>query len=850
MQRHIWFFIAIITLLGCNTQNSDKREGLPGLMKLEQKSAPFDHFYFQRAFPDEVVDFEAMSRSLKEAKAFARANYSKSGDNAWSELGPYNIGGRINCIAIHPTDPDIILAGSAGGGVFKTSDGGQTWVPLTDDLTYLPIGHIAFDPVNPSTIYVGTGDVNISGTVWIGNGLYKSTDDGDTWTNVGLVENRIISKIAINPENPSQIFVGTMGVPFERNNDRGLYRSNDGGESWEQILFVSDESGVIDLAINPDDPEVLYAVVWNRIRTSFESVASGDDAGIYKTTDSGDTWTELTTGLPDGPMSRIGIKLWGGDPDVVFAQYVGTDFQLAGIFKSTNAGGSFSEVNTSGIPFGALGGFGWYFGKIGVSPFDDNEISLLGVDMYTTFDGGTTWDMSTPPWWEYQVHADKHAIEYLGQDEILLATDGGIFRTTDGLQSWTRVDNIPNTQYYRVTTNPHEPTMVLAGAQDNGTTLGFTDLPEDEHIRFWGGDGFTPIADPVDPNLFYVTTQNGSFYYLFSDLETFSDWNFMNDGIDGEERVNWDAPIIMDPFDNTNLYTGTERIYKLQDAPYGTWEPISPVLVDPSSEFFNRRNITTISKSAAQEDLIYAGTSDSKVWVSQDDGDSWTSINTGLPEYYVTDIKASPFDPATVFVAFSGYREYDSTPHLYKSTDYGQNWEPITGNLAEMPINHVEIYNPLTYFIATDNGVYYTTDGGINWARLGNNMPYVVVLDLHIEPTQDILIAATFARSMYSYDLENFEIVSAQDNKEAESPFSIYPNPAQNTVRIDVSGRDWYSYAIFTVNGTQVKAGNFGDRSDALHEISVADLPNGTYIVSCYNKSGNKTGTEKLAINR
>jgi hypothetical protein len=392
--------------------------------------------------------------------------------------------------------------------------------------------------------------------------------------------------------------------------------------------------------------------------------------------------------------------------------------------------------------------------------------------------------------------------------------------------------------------------MVLAGAQDNGTTLGFSDNPDEDYLRFWGGDGFTPIVDPVDPNLFYVTTQNGSFYYIISDIETFSEWDYMTDGIDGEERVNWDAPLIMDPFNNSNLYTGTERIYKIQGAPYGFWEPISPVLVDPSDEFYSRRNITTISKSAIQDDLLYAGTSDSKVWVSQDDGDSWTSINTGLPEYYVTDIKASPFDPATVFVTFSGYRDYDSTPHLYRSSDYGQTWEPITGNLPEMPINHVEIYDPVTYFIATDNGVYYTTDGGINWQRLGNNMPYVVVMDLHIEPTQDILIAATFARSLYSYDLENFELVSAQNENDPETNFSIFPNPASDLIRLASKGNKWSDYAIFSVNGTLVKSGNFGSASLGSHEISVADLPNGTYIVTCYTPSGEQAGTEKLILSR
>ncbi len=847
MNRLISVFVAGLLATGCGEYSPRQAAEEAGLKKIEEKSAPFDHFYFQRAFPDTDVDFAAMERSLKQAKAFAIADISKSTDGPWTELGPVNIGGRINCIAVHPTNQNIILTGTAGGGVFKTSDAGATWAPLTDDLSYLPIGHIAFDPVNPSTIYVGTGDVNISGTVWIGNGLYKSIDDGLTWNNIGLVENRIISKIIVNPDNPSQVFAGTMGVPFERNEDRGLYRSNDGGDSWEQILYISDDSGVIDLAMNPDDPSVLYAVFWNRIRTSFESVASGDEAGIYKTIDGGDTWVELTNGLPVGPMSRIGIKLWEGDPNVLFAEYVGTDFQLQGIFKSSNAGASFTEINTGSLPFGILGGFGWYFGKIGVSPYDQDEISLLGVDIFTTFDGGNNWEMSAPTWSAYQVHADKHAIEYLSPDEILLATDGGLYRTTDGFQTWSDADRIPNTQYYRVTTNPHIPAMVLAGAQDNGTTFGFTNEPDEDHIRFFGGDGFTAIVDPEDPTLVYTSTQNGNFYFGFTDFETFADWNLLDFGIDQNDRVNWDAPIVMDPIDNSVLYTGTDRIYKMENAPFGVWNPISPVLVDPSTEFFTRRNVSNIAKSALQNQLIYAGTTDSKVWVSQNDGGTWTEITAGLPQYYVTDIKASPFAPATVFVSFSGYRDYDSTPHLYRSTDYGASWEPITGDLPEMPINHVEIYDPLTYFIATDNGVYATTNGGTNWERLGNNMPFVVVLDLHIEPTQNVLIAATYARSMLMYSLDEFDIVSSLSGPGRPVQMSIFPNPARGMVDLANAGKELRAYEIYSMAGKMVKAGNFPSASSKL-QISVADLAAGTYIAVMYDSKGEKAATGKLIV--
>ena len=834
-----------ISLVSCT---ESKKPSEKSLERIEKKNGPFDHFYFQRAFPDDQINFEAMERSLKEAKAFAQSS-SKSSDGEWTEIGPYNLGGRINCIAIHPDNDNIILSGTAGGGVFRTEDGGNTWTPLTDDLTHLPIGHIVFDPVDPSIIYVGTGDPNIGGTVWVGNGIYKSTDSGETWTYLGLEECKIISKIAVNPLNTDQIFAATMGVPFERNNDRGLYRSNDGGLSWEQILFVNDESGIIDLAMNPENPNVIYAANWNRIRTNLESVASGPDAAIYKTIDGGDTWTPLSNGLPTGEMSRIGLKIWEGDPNVVFTQYVGTDFQLHGIYKSVDAGENFTEVNTTGINEGALGGFGWYFAKIGVSPYDQNEISLLGIDLYTTFDGGDNWSMTTPEWWQYEVHADKHAIEYLGPDEILLATDGGLYRTTDGYQTWSDIDQIPNTQFYRITSSPHFPGMILAGAQDNGTAIGNATDPQEDWLRLWGGDGFTSIADPVINQLYYAGSQFGNFVAIFTDIETNFDYISLTDGINASERVNWDAPLIMDPLNHTQLYTGTERVYKMSDAPWGIWEPISPVLVNSDPTFFTRRNISTVAKSGLEPELIYAGTSDGQVWVSQNDGGSWAAINASLPEYYVTDIKTCPFQDGRVFVTFSGYRDNDNTPHMYRSDDYGATWTGISGDLPEMPVNHIEIYTLNTWFIATDNGVYITTNGGENWERLGSNMPYVVVLDLHIDPLQNALIAATFARSALMFDLDNI-FVSTATPPPAQTALNLYPNPASDFMTVETPGKQVQSYRIFSPRGTVVSEKQKNNTAGESFQINLTSMAAGVYFIVTYDVKGERLATERFIISR
>lgn len=840
--------LAIIVLSVSISACTETTETSGNLAKFEEKHEPFDHFYFQRAFPNEQVDFRAMEKSLQDARRWSQRESSRSTQLAWQQTGPLNIGGRINCIAVHPFNNDIILTGTAGGGIFRTEDGGDSWEPITDDLTHLPIGHIVFDPTDPNVVYAGTGDVNIGGTVWLGNGVYKSSDGGNTWSYLGLEECRIVSKIAVNPQNPQQIFVGTMGVPFEANNDRGLYRTNDGGMTWEQVLFVSDDSGIIDLVMNPENPAVLYAANFNRIRTALYSQASGDEAGIYKTTDGGNTWTELTNGLPSGPMSRIGLKLWEGNPNVLFAKYVNPEYQLEGIFKSTNSGASFSEIPTDGLPFGVLGGFGWYFGKLGVSPFDQNEISLLGVDLFTTTNNGQVWNMSAPDWWQYEVHADKHAIHYVGPNEILLATDGGLYRTEDGFQTWSDVDRIPNTQFYRLTTNPHFPGMILAGAQDNGTSVGLVGQPEEDWLRLWGGDGFTPIPDPIDPTLCYTTTQYGNFYYLFTDYEQIYDWDNLNMGIDGDERVNWDAPFLMDPAENTVLYTATERVYRMNDAPYGIWQPISPVLVGDGEEFFSRRNVSSLAVSPLNSNVIYAGTTDSKVWVTENAGNTWDEVDGTLPEFYVTDIKAAPYDEATAFVTFSGYRENDNTPHLYRTEDYGQNWEPITGDLPQMPINHVEILNELVYFIATDNGVYITENGGTNWQRLGTDMPYIVVLDLHIDFDLGILLAGTFARSVYTYDLESILLTTSVDKpKVPQKNMLVYPNPASDVLTVEFKGKELDSYTLYNAGGKQVRSVPVNDGSSAV-QIYVDDLPAGLYLLSGFDTNGAVAATSRVIV--
>ena len=502
----------------------------------EDLLAPSEHFFMVRSYPDTVFDYRGYEQSLqraKQANAIQRSAEIRS-SISWITEGPRNIGGRVNVIAVHPLNQNIVFAGCAAGGIFKTTDGGSNWLPVFDNQLYLSIGSIVFDPANPNIMYAGTGDPNISGYPFIGDGIYKSTDGGNTWSYLGLAAQRIITKIIVDPTNSNIIYAATMGLPFVRDNNRGLYKTTDGGLTWNNILFISDSAGVIDLLMNPSNPQVLYAAGWNRIRTNQESLVSGPAAKIYKTTNGGSTWNILTGGLPQADMSRIGLTMSATNPNVLFAVYVDTSLDLEGIYKSTNAGVSWNPVPTFNLPSSVLGGFGWYFGKIAVNPADDAEIYVLGIDLHVTYNNGSSWQTAAPAWWTYDVHADKHDMVFIDPSTFLLATDGGIYKTTDAGASWTDFENIPNTQFYRVTVNPHQPGTFTGGAQDNGTTEGnYTNI--NNWPRIFGGDGFQPLYDSTDPWIMWCETQNGDIWVSTDGGFSF---NPGTNGIDASDRRN------------------------------------------------------------------------------------------------------------------------------------------------------------------------------------------------------------------------------------------------------------------------------------------------------------------------
>lgn len=806
----------------------------------ESLNVPSEMFWLQRSYPDATPDLRAYTQALGWLRKDASRRRTTSGFNAaWRTEGPGNTGARFNCIKPHPTDPNIIYAGAASGGVWKTTDGGATWLSIFDAQSYLAIGDIALDPNNPNTVYVGTGDANISGYVYIGDGVWKSTDGGATWQNIGLTDQRIVSRIVIDPTNSNVIYAATMGNPFVKNTQRGLYKSTNGGATWSQMLYVADQAGIIDLVMNPQNPQTLYAASFDRYRTNSMGIASGINAKVWKTTDGGANWTTLAGGLPAGNLSRIGLAISQQDTAKVFASYCDSAFKFTGVWRTADAGTSWVQIaDTTGVLKGVYNNFGWYFGQIRVNPTNDNELYVMGVDMYRTLDGGQSWSLASPIWWTYEVHADKHDLVFYDGGKILLATDGGMYRSEDGTATWQDIENIPTNQIYRVATNPHQPNMYYCGVQDNGSNGGNASTIN-SWMKFWGGDGFQMRFDDKNADIFYCETQNANLFYT-----TDGGQNFLlhTNGINPTDIMPWDALFTLSHVSSDTQFFCTNFLYKNTDSFGGLWKAISPDLTDIPTGINNRpafHFISAFSESRfAPSQVLYVGTSDANVWVTQNGGANWTNITGTLPERFVTCIEASPTSSGTVFVSHSGYRVNDNTPHLHKSTDYGATWNSIQGDMPNVAVNHLAAYpyDEDVLFAATDGGVYATLNGGAHWERLGSNMPVVPVYDLDFDKVNRRLIAGTYGRSMMTFPLDSIVTASVSADKPlAAAQLHIFPNPTTDDISVALpAGESEATVVIFNAWGSAVKriAHRSGER------IPLGDLPKGAYIVQARTRKG------------
>lgn len=758
--KGLLYILPITLLIGaCNQYPTVGNEATAAAKKEgKNKFAADENFFLQRSYPDTVFQMEAYNKALQFAQRDYLANKTLPGQRSgnplvWETEGPGNIGGRINTIAVDPTNSNIIYVGTACGGIFKTTNAGASWAPIFDDQPYLAIGDIEIDPSDNNTIYVGTGDPNISGFPFLGDGVYKSTDAGQTWTNLGLIDQRIVSHVKVHPLNPNLVYAATMGLPFQKNNERGLYKSTDGGQSWQQVYFQADSAGVIDLILHPTDTNVIYIAGWNRIRNNTKSLTWGPDCQILKSTNAGQSWQPIINGIPNvGVLSRISIEMSGNNPNLLFASVIDSTYNVKGIYKTTNGGQNWTALAANGLPTDVFAGFGWYFDHLKLNPADNNELFVLGVDLYRSNDGGNSFTMAGPPWYTYDFHADKHDIVFDG-NTIYCATDGGLYASTDHGDNWVDIENIPNTQFYHVAINPHANGIYYGGAQDNGSTAG-NKANINQWERIFGGDGFDIQFHPTIADIFYVETQDGGIWttndgglYIYDAV----------DGINDNDRRNWDMPYLISNFNANTLYTGTYRIYKSTAGNFPNWQPISTDLTKGKLGEANRNTISVIEESKLISGTLFSGTSDGNVWRSTDGGNNWTSIKAGLPNRYVTDLEVSSLTANLVIVSHSGYKDNDFIPHVHLSRNNGTSWTDISGNLPPIAVNEVEIssLNDSLIFAATDGGVYYTVNQGAHWERLGTNMPVMVIYDIKIDALNQKLIAGTHARSIMSIPIDS-----------------------------------------------------------------------------------------------
>ncbi len=718
-------------------------------------------------------------------------------------LGPAFTSGRIADIAIHPENENIWYVAVGSGGVWKTENSGTTWTPVFDEQTSYSIGCVTIDPNNPHTIWVGTGE-NVGGRhVGFGDGIYVSADDGKTWKNMGLKKSEHISKIIVHPENPDVIWAAVQGPLWNKGGERGLYKSTDGGKTWRKTLGDSEWTGATDLIIDPKNPAVLYAATWQRHRTIAAYMGGGPGSGIHKSTDGGETWEKLTNGIPESNLGKIGLAISPFNPDVLYAA-IELDRKTGGVFMSTNRGSSWTKQ--SDAVSGATGPH--YYQELFASPHHEGKLFLMNNRVLISDDHGKTFYSMN----EEKKHGDSHAVAFKKSDPnyLLFGTDGGLYETFDLTKSWRFVRNLPITQYYKVAVDDAEPFYhIYGGTQDNGSHGGPSRTTSSGGIRnadWWktlGADGHQSATEPGNPAITYGEFQQGVLWRV--DQTTGETVFIQPQPREGEpyERFNWDAPILVSPHNPTRLYFASQRVWR-SDNRGDAWTPISndltrnqdritlPIMGRRQSwdnawdiaAMSNYNTITSLAESPIQEGLIYAGTDDGIIQVTEDGGKTWRKIELGsikgLPAAaFVNDLRADLFDAGTVYAALDNHKYGDFKPYLLKSTDKGKTWAFINGDLPNPLLTWRLVQDHLKkdlLFAATEFGIYFTYNGGSNWIQLKGGLPTISFRDITIHRRENDLVAASFGRGFYVLDditpLRDFD--QAMQKKEA-TLFNIKP---------------------------------------------------------------------------
>jgi photosystem II stability/assembly factor-like uncharacterized protein len=743
----------------------------------------------------------------------------------YRNLGPFRMGARVSDIAV-PVAPArahlyTFYVSFWSGGVWKTTNNGTTFEPVFDGQRKLNVGDVTVAPSNEDIVWVGTGDAFTSRSSYAGDGVYKSTDAGKTWTNMGLKDSHHISRIAIHPTNPDIVYVAAMGHLYSDNDERGVFRTTDGGTTWEKVLFVNPKVGAIDLVMNPKNPSILYAAMYEKERLPWQMVNGGPGSGIYKSTDAGKTWTKLQNGLPNGRIGRIGLDIYWSNPDILYAVIendnplpagagagqgrgvAGNAPSLAGIvpitggevYRTANAGELWTKMNASNYDVSPKGPY--YFSQIRVDPHNDQNIFVTQDGFRHSLDGGKTWDA---PRVFPRMFGDTRTlwIDPENSDRMIQGSDGGVAVSYDGGRTSDAYANIPVGEVYAISVDNDDPYNIYAGLQDHEnwrgpSNTGMGRVTPDDWLAVGDGDGISTVVDPADSRWLYTNREYGAHSRV--DQKLGYRVSIMPRRDSGQPyRFIWETPIVLSPHDSKVVYTGGQMLLRSTDRG-DHWTEISPDLstnpadkILPSSEggvpggipWFA---ISSISESPLTKGVIWAGTSDGKVQVTRNDGGAWSDATAkiaavgGRVDAYVSRVRASAHMAGRAYVAKNGYKFDDFRPYLYRTDDYGASWSSIASNLPNEPINGIveDLKNPNLLFVGNDTGVFVSIDGGARWVKMNNNMPNVAVHDLLVHPHQNDLVLGTYGRDIWITNIAPLQEMTPAMLSEDVHVFTIAP---------------------------------------------------------------------------
>jgi photosystem II stability/assembly factor-like uncharacterized protein len=693
-------------------------------------------------------------------------------DMPWQFVGPVRMTGRMTDVEAHVSAPETIYIASASGGVWKTTDEAATWTPIFDNYETASIGDIALAPSNPDIVWVGTGEANILRSSMAGTGIYKSTDAGETFTYMGLADTQHIARILVHPENPGIVYAASAGHEYTFSQDRGVYKTTNGGKSWKKVFFIDEQTGVIDMAMDPTEPDTLYVSTAQRLRYRWNDPKASPQAGIYKTTDGFKTFAALTNGLPDfsqGECERIGLTVCASQPNVIYAalNMCGASRGCANLYRSNDKGESWNLVENNDDIRSVFPAYAWFFGQVRVDPSDPDIVYIMGLSFKGSDDGGKTWSSLRG------THVDYHGmwINPTDSNHLLVVNDGGLMISHDKFATHDHPTNLPISQLYNAGVSmAMEKFQIYSSVQDHGAWRGEVDLTQGRNNiqrKTWegapGDESGRHAVDPLNPDIVYSVSRYGggpnrTDYSSAVEGSRRRGVSVAPDFGEDTKRAQWVSPIIVSPHSNERLLYGAQFVF-VTDNRGDEWKKISPDLTnfDPEKQGNIAYSIVfSIAESPLKKGLIYAGTDDGNVQVTRDEGETWKKVIAGLPEgRCISSIAASAFDEGTVYATVNGKRHDDFNCYVFKSTDYGETWVNIANNCPGSITNVVkeDPTNADILYLGTDLGAYVTTDSGESWTVLGRGLPTVYVHDFVVHTNEHVGVIATHGRGAWVIDL-------------------------------------------------------------------------------------------------